>query len=172
MDQLSLFHPDEIPNPFEESLSDQDKQILDLVLPRLKQFEGFRSAPYADVVGVWTIGYGSTQYENGTRVSEKDPAITEAQAEELVRYKLAKEFLPQVKALCPNLTKPTQYAALVLFAYNVGLGALTGSTLRKLILSGDLSGAADQFPRWNKAGGKVVPGLTNRRLAEQALFTA
>ena len=63
-----------------------------------------------------------------------------------------------------------QFDALVSFAYNLGARALSTSTLLQKLNAGDYTGAADEFPRWNKAGGKVLPGLTWRREAERALF--
>lgn len=62
------------------------------------------------------------------------------------------------------------FDALVSFTYNVGVKALNDSTLLKLLNQRDYRGAADQFKRWNRAGGKVSNGLTKRRAAEEALF--
>ncbi|EDH9820259.1 TPA_asm: lysozyme, partial [Salmonella enterica subsp. enterica serovar Typhimurium] len=63
-----------------------------------------------------------------------------------------------------------QFDALVSFAYNLGARTLSSSTLLRKLNSGDYAGAADEFLRWNKAGGKVLNGLTRRREAERALF--
>jgi len=72
---------------------------------------------------------------------------------------------------CPNSTfSQSQFDALVAFSFNCGLGALQASTLRSRYNAGDIEGAAAEFPKWNKGGGRVLPGLTRRRLAEQALF--
>jgi lysozyme len=76
-----------------------------------------------------------------------------------------------VLRLCPDsVTSQGQFDALVAFAFNCGLGALQASTLRRLYNAGDITGAAAEFPKWNKGGGRILPGLTRRRLAEQALF--
>ena len=63
-----------------------------------------------------------------------------------------------------------QYDALVSLAYNIGVGAFLSSTLFKKLNTKDYKGAAEQFDRWNRAGGKVMRGLTNRRAKERKLF--
>ncbi|MNQ87056.1 Lysozyme RrrD [compost metagenome] len=63
-----------------------------------------------------------------------------------------------------------QFDALVSFTYNLGINALKGSTLLRKLNSGDYEGAADEFLKWNKAGGKILSGLTRRREAERMLF--
>jgi GH24 family phage-related lysozyme (muramidase) len=129
----------------------------------IKSFEGMELEAYLDAVGVWTIGYGHTQgvYEGMT--------ITEAQAEELLRKDLA-EFESAVSEAVQVSINDNQFSALVSFTFNLGAGSLFESTLLKLLNQGDFQGAADQFPRWNKAGGQELPGLTRRRKAERALF--
>ncbi len=79
-------------------------------------------------------------------------------------------FESQVRKLVSVLLNEAQLGALVSFTYNVGVGAFKSSTLLKMLNAGDYVGASLQFARWNKAGGKVLKGLTNRRLAETALF--
>jgi lysozyme len=74
-----------------------------------------------------------------------------------------------VERLCGSCTEG-QFDGLVSFAFNLGLGALEGSTLRKLHNAGQFAAAANQFLRWNKAGGRVLPGLTKRRAAEADLY--
>jgi len=63
-----------------------------------------------------------------------------------------------------------EFSALLSFTFNLGIGNLRSSTLLKLLNAGDRAGAADQFPRWNRAGGRELLGLTRRRAAERALF--
>jgi lysozyme len=95
--------------------------------------------------------------------------ITQAQAEEL----LAKDVQVAVDAVNRLVTvKITQaeFDALVDFAFNVGVGALTNSTLLRGLNAGDFAGAADQFETWDRVNGKVVAGLLRRRLAETELF--
>jgi lysozyme len=76
-----------------------------------------------------------------------------------------------VLRLCPDSAfSQSQFDALASFAFNCGVGALQNSTLRRKYNAGDIGGAASEFVKWNKGGGRVLPGLTRRRLAEQALF--
>ena len=126
-------------------------------------FEGLRLKAYLCPANVWTIGYGST----GSHVRE-GLVITEAQAEELLRSDL-RRFEDFVAANCSPATD-NQFSALVSFAFNVGEGALKDSTLRRMHLEGDYAGAAEQFKRWNKAGGRELPGLVRRRAAEAQLY--
>lgn len=142
-----------------------------------KEFEGFSPTPYLDVVNVPTIGYGSTYYPDGRKVSLEDPPITEEQAKEMMEYKLRKTFLPSVIRLCPVLLAKAlmegdlgKINSLCSFVYNLGAGNLQISTLRRLINQSRFEEAAEEFIKWNKAGGKVYRGLTRRRLAEKQLY--
>ncbi|WP_370584683.1 lysozyme [Oculatella sp. LEGE 06141] len=130
----------------------------------VKNFEGFRSQAYRDPVGVWTIGYGHTGAD--VRAGQ---VITRAEGEALLRQDL-RRFENHVRRLVKVPLSSNQFSALVSFTYNVGQGALAGSTLLRLLNRSDYRGAADQFPRWNKAGGRVLAGLVRRRSAERALF--
>lgn len=127
------------------------------------EFEGLRLEAYRDMVGVWTIGYGHTGKD--VFAGQK---ITRAEAEHLLSQDL-KRFEEAVEKLCPDVTQH-QFDALVSFAYNLGEGALRGSTLRKHHNDGKHAEAAGQFGRWNHAGGKVVAGLTRRRAREAAVY--
>lgn len=129
----------------------------------IKQFEGFRSKAYRDVVGVWTIGYGFTK-----NVKEGD-TITREEAEARLRNELV-EYEQAVLAACTLPTNQHQFDALVSFCFNVGLGNLRKSSVIKAHNRGDFQAAARAFALWNKAGGKVWPGLTRRRAAEAALY--
>lgn len=113
----------------------------------------------------WTIGFGSTGADVGpgtvwTLDQVKGRYVTQSAG--FMRGVLAALGAVKVTA--------NQLAALTSLAYNIGLAAFKSSTLLKLLLAGNVQGAADQFPRWNKAQGKVMPGLTKRRDAERALF--
>jgi lysozyme len=136
----------------------------------LKGSEGFRSQPYPDGEGVPTIGFGSTFYENGTRVTLKDAPITKERALQIFKVTL-KQY---TSAVDKNVTVPltqNEFDALVEFTYNVGVAAFKGSTLLKLLNAGaPKDRVAAQFLRWNKDEGKVVPGLTNRRKRESTKF--
>lgn len=129
----------------------------------IKTFEGLRLKAYQDAVGVWTIGYGTTR---GVRPGQE---ISEAQAEALLKTDLNR-FENAVNQAVRVSINDNQFAALVSFAYNVGSGALRSSTLLRKLNRRDIYGAANEFPRWNRAGGRVLAGLTRRRKAERALF--
>ncbi|NNJ16322.1 MULTISPECIES: lysozyme [Pseudomonas] len=129
----------------------------------IKSFEGLRLQAYQDSVGVWTIGYGAT------RGVKPGMTITKDQAERMLLNDVQR-FEPEVQRLVTAKLNQDQWDALVCFTYNLGAANLESSTLRRLLNAGDYAGAADQFPRWNKAGGKVLPGLVRRRAAERDLF--
>lgn len=130
----------------------------------IKSFEGLYLKAYRDVVNVLTIGYGHT----GADVAEGQE-ITEAEAVAILRADLAR-FEAGVRQLVTVPLTQGQFDALVSFSFNCGLGNLRSSTMLKLVNASDFAGAAGQFERWNKAGGKVFPGLTRRRAAECAMF--
>lgn len=133
----------------------------------IKYYEGLRLSAYQCSAGVWTIGYGTTSgvYE-GQRISAEE-------AERLLKKDLNK-FSLDVEDLVTVPLNSNQFSALVSFVYNLGEGALRTSTLLRKLNSGDYAGAADEFPRWNKAvvNGQmtVLEGLTRRRAAERKLF--
>lgn len=146
--------------------------ILQIATPLIKSFEGFSRVPYLDSAGIPTIGYGTTYYIDGTRVTMKDAPIDEPTAAGLLAYKLQKEFLPGLAQTfgSSDVINDNQYAALLSFEYNTGVGALRGSTLARMVNAGNFSGASLEFLKWDLAGGKVVQGLLNRRTKEQTLF--
>ena len=130
----------------------------------VKRHEGRYLVAYRDVVGVLTIGYGHTGLDivPGQR-------ITSAQADALLIKDLAK-FERNVAAVVKVALNQSQFDALVSFSFNVGINALNSSTLLKKLNGGDYAGAAAEFLRWNRAGGRVILGLTNRRINESRLF--
>lgn len=136
-----------------------------------KRFEGLYLRPYLCPAGVPTIGYGATFYENGRRVMMTDPPISKARAEQLLRWHLTRRFIPAVMALCPGAETPQQVAALTDFAFNLGEGNLRTSTLRRKVNAGQWDEVPAQLMRWNKAGGRVLRGLTRRRQAEVDLLS-
>ena len=137
----------------------------------IKRFEGFRANPYKCPANVPTIGYGNTFYEDGTKVTLDDPAITEEKGEQLLMKVLTDTFIPGVQRLCPDLEKyPDKFSAILSFAYNLGLGNLGSSTLRKKINSEDWVGAKTEIVRWVNAGSKVLKGLIIRRNSERDLL--
>lgn len=112
----------------------------------------------------WTIGYGSTGADIGP-----DTVWTLEQVK--FRYQVqSAAFMEQVTSAVKVPVSPMQLAMLTSLAYNIGIAAFRSSTLLRLLNAGDYVGAADQFPRWNKARGKVMSGLVTRRSAERATF--
>ena len=137
-------------------------------LSLIRQAEGLRLRAYLCPANVWTIGIGTTVYPDGRKVRSGDKC-TEQQADRYLAHDL-QEFERAVAAMVTVPLTGNQFAALVSLAYNVGIGALRGSTLLRLLNAGDYAGAANQFPRWNRGGGRVLPGLVKRRAAERDLF--
>ena len=134
----------------------------------IKSFEGKRLVAYDDGTGVWTIGCGTIRYPNGNAVKKGD-ICTDAQVDQYFSNDLVK-FENSVNSLVKVPLTQNQFDALVSFSYNVGAANLAASTLLKKLNAKDYTGAANEFARWNKAGGKVMNGLTKRRNAEMELF--
>ncbi|WP_414456795.1 lysozyme [Enterobacter kobei] len=134
----------------------------------IKEFEGCKLTAYQDSVGVWTIGYGWTQPVDGKPI-RAGMTIKQETAERLLKTGLVSYESDVSRLVKVGLTQG-QFDALVSFTYNLGARSLSTSTLLRKLNSGDYAGAADEFLRWNKAGGKVLNGLTRRREAERALF--
>jgi lysozyme len=140
-----------------------------LGLNLIKKYEGLRLSSYLCPAGVPTIGYGSTRYPNGKKVILGEKLSGEKEATQLLLSTLD-PFESAVNKHLPNLNQ-CQFDALVCFAYNVGTGALVKSTLLKKAKANSADPSIlDEFLRWNKAGGKVLAGLTNRRREEANLY--
>lgn len=135
-----------------------------------RRFEGLYLTPYMCPAGVPTIGYGATFYEDGTRVTLRDPRITRERAEALLLWHVRRHYLPAVVQLCPGVDSPERLAALIDFTFNLGAGNLRVSTLRKRVNAGRWGEVPTELLRWNKAGGRVLRGLTLRRQAEADLI--
>ncbi len=134
----------------------------------IAKFEGFRGNPYLDSVKVPTIGYGSTTYPDGRKVTMKDAPIDKDIAGAMLLYHLNKIELPDLnKCIIRGDLKQNQIDAIGSLMYNIGDSGFCGSTLHKLINS---SAPIDQIKihwlEWDKAGGKVIQGLLTRRTAE------
>jgi len=129
----------------------------------IKHFEGCELEAYKCPAGVWTIGYGHIK-----GVSE-GMTITQEEAEEMLRDEMA-EYEGYVNKLVTAELNQNQFDAMVSWVYNLGGGNLSSSTLLKVLNDGDYAGVPAQMMRWNKAGGKVLEGLTRRRQAEADLF--
>lgn len=159
--------------------SDVTGEWIDLAAPLIEEFEGYaKKLPDGGVQAYpdpatggkpWTIGIGSTTNENGQPIA---PGTIWTRERAVARFKAhLAEFGEGVdKLLAGKPVTPAQKAGLASLAYNIGLGALSRSTVLKRHRAGDYAGAADAFGLWNKAAGRVMAGLTRRRLAEAALY--
>lgn len=139
-------------------------------LELIKSFEGFYSKPYLDPIGIPTIGYGATYYPNKKKVTMKDKPLTEKEASDLLKEMMV-TYENDVKRLVKRELNQNQFDALVSFTYNLGSSNLGKSTLLKKINANPCDKTIkDEFLKWNKAGGKVLNGLTRRRNAEAELY--
>ena len=141
----------------------QHLNISDDGLDLIKHFEGLRLTAYDDGVGVWTIGYGHTE---GVAPGDK---ITEHEAHVMLAYDVAR-FEDAVNTYVFTDLEQHEFDACVSLSFNIGEKAFRTSTLCTLLNLNRKDMAAEQFPRWNKAGGRVMKGLVKRRAAEQAMF--
>ena len=141
------------------------KEGLDLI----KKHEGYRDNAYLCPAKVWTIGYGNTFYESGRKVKEGD-VISKDKAERLLEC-VVEDFARNVRSTIKVPLNQNQFNSLVSFAYNLGIGNLRSSTLlRKVNANPGDPTIFNEFLRWNKAGGKVLNGLTKRRQEEANLY--
>lgn len=157
----------------------------------MHRFEGCRNKPYLCPAHVWTIGYGHVLYQEQIRLpvarvegkphapmirkemplKPEDNRVWSKQEIESLFAKDVANFERGVLRLAPALAgRQGAFDACVSFAYNAGLGNFQRSQIRMRINRGDWEGAAEQFMTWVKGGGKVLPGLVRRRVAEKALF--
>jgi len=140
----------------------------------IKGFEGLILHVYLDIAHVPTVGYGSTYYEDGTKVKMTDPPITQERAENLLRL-VVNQTAKEVDALIVGTINQNQFDALTSFTYNTGVGALKSSTLRRLVNANPSDPAIrDAFMMWTKVrqDGKLVPSsaLKTRRKKEADLY--
>lgn len=135
----------------------------------IKQFEGCKLKSYQCSALRWTIGYGNTFFEDGTPVVAGN-AITQQKAEQLFEL-ISNEFSAKVAKLVTSKVNENQFGALTSFAYNCGIANLQKSTLlKKVNANPNDPSIRSEFMKWNKAGGKVLAGLTRRREAETNLY--
>jgi lysozyme len=142
-----------------------NKAGLDLI----KEFEGWRSKAYKCPAGVWTIGYGHTSMAGPPDV-RSGMVISREEGENILRRDL-KVYEDGVKSAIRVPLNSNQFSACVSLCYNIGVGAFRKSSVARFCNAQQWKKAADAFSLWNKAGGKVLPGLVRRRAAEAALFT-
>jgi len=144
------------------TLTEEIKQFL-------KSKEGLRLKAYICPAGKWTIGYGNTFYEYGSKVKKGD-TISKNRAEELFENILY-QFSKEVKSLLKTELNDNQFSALVSFSYNVGIGNFSKSTLLKLVnINPSNPSIKNEFIKWNKGGGKTLYGLTIRRQKEADIY--
>ena len=149
--------------PEAPDLQPSEKHISDVGLSLIKRYEGFRANAYRCPAGIWTIGYGST---HGVRIGQW---ITEQDA--LTRLRREVQIYERAVLACLKII-PTQnqFDALVSLCYNIGGQAIARSSVVKLHNRREFAAAADAFLKWNRGGGKVLPGLTRRRNEERSLY--
>ncbi|TDB48251.1 lysozyme [Photorhabdus khanii] len=138
-------------------------QISEKGLKALKSDEGCSLTAYRCPARVLTIGYGHT---SGVKLGD---VITEQQAEQFLLEDLAPVYITIETNVKVPLTQG-QFDALCSFIFNLGAGAFVRSTLLKKLNAGDYKGAANEFMRWNMAGGRILPGLDARRASEKTMF--
>ena len=142
----------------------------------IKGFEGVRTRAYKDSVGIPTIGIGFIKYSTGKR---KGTSVK--MGDTITPEEIKQEFLVQVQQYVRAVNNAIKlevkeemtqnmFNALVSLCYNIGVGNFSRSTLVKKLNAKDFNGASNEFLKWNRAGGKVVQGLTNRRIKEKNLF--
>jgi len=153
-----------------------EQRVIDMI----KHHEGVRVKPYQCPALIWTVGVGHVIDQSHIRVplAERkalpipngwDRTISMGEVDEMLTTDL-QSFESGVRRLCPNGLTPGRLGALTSFAFNVGLGNLQRSTIRIKHNRGEYDSAAEEFMKWNKAGGKELKGLTNRRKDERVLY--
>lgn len=142
---------------------------LEMTTDLIAGFEGFRSAPYKDSVGRYTIGFGFTYNEDGSRVTMQTHPMSEATAKERLSEIVSKTIVT-VRGMIHVPVTNHQIAACTSLSFNMGTNAIRCSKLISLLNQGKTDAAAKEFGGWVYAAGRVVPGLVNRRKAEMAFF--
>ena len=156
-------------------------KVSDACVEMIKHHEGVKLKPYRCPAALWTVGVGHVLYPEQAAIKmidrmalplkpEHDRLFTAGGVDAIFRSDLIR-FESGVLRLCPSsANSQAQFDALVSFSFNLGLGSLQSSTLRMKYNRGDTAGTAEEFLKWNKAGGKTLKGLTRRREAERLLF--
>ena len=136
-----------------------NKAALDLI----KEFEGFRAEAYRDPVGIWTIGYGTTAMAGVGIDPKPGMRISEADATEYL-MRAVEKFAAQIRPKITARINDNEFGAFVSLAYNIGPKNFARSSALRKFNAGDREGAADAMLLWNKAGGRVLPGLVRRSM--------
>jgi lysozyme len=168
IDAATEMSPDRVPGVPSSSVSGRGIALI-------KRFEGcarkrpdglFEAYPDPGTGGApWTIGWGATGPDIGPHT-----VWTQQECNDRLDHDIARHAADVRAVLGDVPTTQNQFDALVSFHFNTG--AIARATLTKKHLSGDYAGAAREFARWNRAGGRVLPGLTRRRAAEASLYSA
>lgn len=144
---------------------------LELAAGLCRVFEGLELKPYLCPAGYPTQGYGTVNKPDGTKVKLSDPPISKATAEAWLKGELLHTYIPGVLKASPQLIQfPRALAAIADFAYNLGVPRYRASTLRRMVNVENWLGARQELMKWTRGGGKVLPGLEKRRLAEANLL--
>jgi lysozyme len=145
-------------------------KISNLGLELIKKYEGFKAKAYLCPANVKTIGYGSTYYEDGTKVKLTDPPITQERATELLEALLV-SYGKDVDSYCRDDINQNQFDALCVLCYNIGGPQLKKSTLlKKVNINPNDPSIANEFAKYKYSDGKISKGLINRRLSESQLY--
>lgn len=143
------------------------REVNQAGLDLIKAAEGVRNTVYRDPVGIPTVGVGHVVLPDDNL--EVGDTISDEQADQFLEQDLQTAASAVESLVTVDLTD-NQFAALVSLVFNIGQGNFKGSTLLRLLNVGDMQGAANQFLKWNRSRGKVLPGLVTRRANERALF--
>lgn len=154
--------------------------VSDKALHVIEHHEGVRQRPYQCPALLWTVGVGHVIDPSHAKVPMDqrkalpipqgwDRKLTMDEVNAILKSDLDR-FERGVARYCPVALTQGMFDALVSFSFNVGLGTLQRSTLRQKLLRGDKAGAAEEFLKYCKAGGKILKGLQNRRIDERAMF--
>ena len=146
-------------------------KINEAGLDIIKYYEGWSSRPYKCPAGIATIGYGSTWDINGDKVNMNHKKIDKGHGELLLLRELKHVDHAIRKLVTAELTE-NMYSSLASIIYNIGSGNFQRSTLRMKLNRGWYEDAANEFPKWRRAGGRILKGLVKRRAKERELFLA
>ena len=146
-----------------------DGHINEAGLEIISVFEGFSSTPYLCPANRFTIGYGSTWDIKGNPVTNTHAPVTRDEAGLLLKREIVHVERGINKLVKAELTE-NMFSALASLVYNIGTGNFQRSTLKMKLNRGEYENAADEFPKWRKAGGRILKGLVRRRAQERELF--
>ncbi len=162
----------DIPAPVAEpvALPDDDARALEIGATLIRGQEGCTLIPQPDTPPHWQLGYGCNTLADGTPVGPQTPPLPDITAAEALLQAMLAPRAARVSALVTVYLTPAQRGALYDFSWNEGIDALATSTLLRLVNVGDFAAAAEEFPKWVYAGGRVLPDLVRRRALERAIF--